>query len=275
MGRILRVFSAALAIAAAACSSEPNEAPDAGTPPQATPPDLVTEPFLKLDLGRLQYLFGERQSYPATITALNKGGSPLRITFVDFFGANTSSSFEELDFAPPPPDLPATLAAADAGVNTLDLHLLVTPTSGQQGGVKKEWAIVIKSNDPQEPERPVAIVAESILGPACQLQIAPRPLDFGTVAPQEERTAAVSVQNVATYRCVVKDVRLSSTGAPEFTLPAPLARAALEPDAGVDIAVHLTAGSTTGPLSSEIVFDTANAPGVLTRIPVAATVQAP
>jgi hypothetical protein len=264
-------FSVLAAAFAIACSSEPADSGAGDETPSVGQPDLTTTPKLALDLGNLLYYWNEPISTAGTITLTNSGSAPLKITQFDFVGVVDNSAFDEVLLAQPEPSLPLTIVATP-GSNSFDVQLEVTPRSA----TKKEWAMKVRSNDPAEPEKFVGIVAEVFAAPPCQLTIAPRPVDFGEVPQMAQRTQVVTLTNASpSALCVIRNVRLDPGAPSEFTLVDAPVRAVLELEGSVSVTVQLVAGTSPGLLETNIVFDTANSPGVPSTIAVKATVMDP
>ncbi|MCP4805368.1 MAG: choice-of-anchor D domain-containing protein [Proteobacteria bacterium] len=163
-------------------------------------PDISTDPTF-YDFGSLQV--GERESLTIPIQILNDGDSDLRIMDVHLSDADSAYDLGVVESVLVPP-----------GRSTA-----FTVTFTPETAVQYEVAVLIDSNDPDEPTYEVPL---SGLGIAPIVEVLPSEYDFGTLYIGCEGLLPVSIGNAGNDDLVVDDL-VYSTGSTDLAFDADVA----------------------------------------------------
>ena len=161
-------------------------------------------------------------------------------------GANTGAG--EFTLALPPPCLapgdpvgcydPAVGLEAVAGKNLAELSVKLTPAS--LGA--KEAELTVYSNDPTQPAVKLKVTADAVSLPPCSYSVAPTSLDFGLIAPPNQKELAFTVTNLgkaAGEICLLSGLEVGPGSASAFELVnGPLASRELAPGERYEVRVR-------------------------------------
>jgi hypothetical protein len=185
-----------------------------GTRP--TPPD----PRANLKLGAM----GAGRPY-WTVTAKN-AESTLDEICIGTFDTMSGTCTNDLPMMGPGSYDPSVGIEAAGAAASLDIPIRVAPKNLNVGtSGNKEWEVVFFSNDPDEPEVRVMVIARPVSLPPCQYTLAPVDLSFGVVTPPNVKDLSFQVCNVAPATatgniCLLTNLDLGVGSDPMFSLPA-------------------------------------------------------
>ncbi|MCA2979781.1 MAG: choice-of-anchor D domain-containing protein, partial [Myxococcaceae bacterium] len=241
------------------------------------PPDLEATPVL--DLGRLVLREGGVALAERVIEVRNVGAGPLRWT-APWRVTSSSTPLDELCVGALDastsrcPAGPSSAPGNDAGLGP-GQGLVVPLFLAARTPGKKAWAVVLRSNDPDEPEAEVLVVADVVEVPRCDVEVAPAALDFGLLR-DSPRELLLTLRNPgADTPCHVSAVRLGGGSDAAFSLVGAEAPVEVLPGGALTFTVrawHPATAASPRQLSGlvEVELDDAVAPPRL--VPLTATV---
>jgi hypothetical protein len=216
-------------------------------------PDIQVNPSPNLNFGKIAYFAGQGTFQTRKLSVLNvgtkppiadnaanlhlgKNGTDKPYAVVKVLGSTLAG---EITIADPTTYNMATGLIAQPGLNLADFQVKVTPSSI---GVKQA-EITIYSDDPDEPEVKINVVAEAVVMPPCNYSILPGHLSFGLVTPPDHKELSFSIVNNGRNtgeNCLISNVDLGLGTDVAFSLPAgPVASAELLPGQSLDVVVRV------------------------------------
>lgn len=109
---------------------------------------------------------------------------------------------------------------------------------------ERHGTLHVHSTSPGEPDVFISLSARVAF---CSISASPNPLDFGNVALNTTVTGHVTLSNVGTVACEVRDVALEPGTDPLFRLQAPPPQVTLQPGESVALNVNFTASDSAPP----------------------------
>ena len=206
----------------------PGDAND--TPPPPAVPDIAVNP-LSLDLGSVAV--GSTASSPLTLA--NNGTADLNVTGLNITGSG--------DFSVPTAGLPHLIAPGDSIV----LDVSFSPAApGTSNGT-----LTVVSNDPDSAEIAVGLTG---IGIACDLDLSPLALDFGTIPMNSTSDLSATIRSIGDLDCEVTEIFVDAS--PEFVVNAPGTPFPLTPGSSAMLQVSYTPVDAGADLGSVLLSTT-------------------
>ncbi len=245
---------------------------------EAAVPDLAVTPFPRVDLGRVTWAAGAMPALRSELRLSNAGRGSLRLT-APWSVAGVRGAADELCVgvlelpsgtcrsAPPPEYDPARGLLAN---EAMQVSLWLSPrTLGL-----KSWTLTLFSNDPDEPEKVVEVVAEVM--PECVATVTPSALDFGVLGttPRELTVEVHNRSQTAGAVCHLSGLRLGAGSDPVFSLVGAPPNATIDPGQSLRLVVRAwsrSAPPTRRQVTGFVELEFANAPTPRHTVSLAAT----
>ena len=165
------------------------------------PPDIEVAPA-GIDFGVVAQGFTEHRE----VTVVNAGGAALTIQSVTLTSNDTGefALTPDEDFGPLATSPIAHVLPPEGSVS---FEVTFTNTQGDSGqGI---GALLIRSDDPADPEQELSLSATRGATPECVLEFSPPVLDYGVVSLGRSKALIMAVQNVGSGSCTFKDARVT------------------------------------------------------------------
>ncbi len=207
-------------------------------------PKLQVLPSSAVSFGKVAYFAGGSGFQARKVAVLNVGARPAGVTdgsanlklgsaaepslYAKLEATGASTAPGEFQLTLPPPCLapgdpvgcydPALGLEATAGKNLAELSVRLMP----QSLGAKEALLTIYSNDPTLPEVRLTVTADAVSLPPCNYAVEPASLDFGLIAPPNQKELAFTVTNLgggSGETCVLSGLAIGPGSAAAFDLP--------------------------------------------------------
>ncbi|MBL8953309.1 MAG: choice-of-anchor D domain-containing protein, partial [Myxococcaceae bacterium] len=212
-------------------------------------PDIALKPSGTLDLGAIPYFAPPDAPFFASrkLTIQNLGSAPnppdlranlklgvngappmyWKVTPISADATADQICVGAYDAANPNPALrcangpgnvydPATGLPATGTQGLLDVPVRVTPSGPNK---QLEWEVEIYSNDPDEPMVKLTVRARSVPMQPCDFQVVPSTLQFGLLAPPNQRDLTFEIRNTGLNVCLLTHLELAPMTDATYTLP--------------------------------------------------------
>jgi len=128
---------------------------------------------------------------------------------------------------------------ASGAFGLLDVPIRVMPDGPNK---TLEWEVEIFSNDPDEPSVKLTVRARSVVMPPCTYQVVPANLQFGLLAPPNQRDLTFEIRNVGMDACLITHLELAPlTDATYSLVRGELDQFTVMPGGSVPVTVRATA----------------------------------
>lgn len=250
-------------------------------------PDIAVKPSPVLNFGRVPFFPEAPAAQTRKLTVLNVGTrTPDSRGFLRLGVGDGTPPFAEARWLGNEPDelevsvsasYPPSGLPAEVGKNAAELAVRLGPRALG----RKEGRVTIHSNDLDEPQVVVSVVADVVALPPCQWAVSPAQLNFGIVTPGEFKDLPIRITNTGTQPdevCVLFEPAVTGgelAGA-FMLLGGDLGSRELPPGTSTSLTVRafaLTAPAMPQPISGELSLHFSSPTHPVASVPLAATIS--